>query len=169
MNLRGVTFRVPTDEDIDFVAANLREADRRELKRWTGLDAEWGLKNSIRYSEVCFAGVFEDGKVACIFGATRINLMEDDAVLWALSTTEVDSHRLAFAAGSIAGIDMIFREMSDVAEFSNWVDMDYSSAVKWIQWMGGDFSIRPVVRKGRCGGEFSEFYIVNPYYKKEEI
>ena len=48
---RGTFFRTPTAEDIAFLAANMRENDRRELKRWTGLDAEWGLKNSIEQSE----------------------------------------------------------------------------------------------------------------------
>lgn len=168
MDLRGVTFRVPTAEDIEFVAENMREADRRELKRWTGCDVRWSLENSIRQSEVCFAGVFADGKVACIFGATRVNLMEADAALWALSTTEVDRHRLAFLVGSKAGVDLVCRAMSDVAEFGNWVDLDYTGAVRWIERLGGGFALN-AVRQGRCGGRFGEFYILNPYYRKEEI
>lgn len=168
MDTRGVTFRSPTAEDIEFVVEHMREADRRELKRWTGCDSRWGLENSVKQSEVCFSGVFADGKVACIFGATRINLLEDNAVIWSLSTDEVDSHRLAFAAGSKAGVDLIFRSLPDVGEFSNWVDLDYKEAVKWLEWLGGDFSVNSV-RPGRCGGRFGEFYILNPYYKREEI
>ncbi|MBP3404862.1 MAG: hypothetical protein J6N18_02070 [Kiritimatiellae bacterium] len=165
---RGYTFRTPTAEDIEFVAANMREADRRELKRWTGLDSEWGLENSVAQSEVCFSGVFGDGKVACIFGATRINLMESDAVLWALSTTEVDRHRIEFAAATPAGLDLIFRAMPDTAEFGNWVDLDYNGAVRWIERNGGDFSLTTPRRPGRCGGVFGYFYMVNPYFKRED-
>ena len=165
---RGYTFRTPTAEDIEFVAANMREADRRELKRWTGCDSRWGLKNSIKQSEICFSGVFEDGKVACIFGATRINLMESDAVLWALSTTEVDRHRIEFAAATPAGLDLIFRAMPDTLEFGNWVDLDYNGAVRWIEHSGGDFSLASPRRPGRCGGVFGYFYMVNPYFKRED-
>lgn len=168
MDLRGVTFRVPTAEDVEFVAANMREADRRELKRWTGCDVRWGLENSIRQSEVCFSGMFADGKLACIFGATRVNLMEADAVMWALSTTEVDRHRREFLVGSKAGVDLVCRVMSDVAEFGNWVDLDYTGAVRWVEWLGGDFALN-AVRPGRCGGRFGNFYFLNPYYRKEEI
>lgn len=167
MNLRGVTFRTPTAEDIEFVAAHMREADRRELKRWTGCDERWGLINSIKQSEVCFSGVFADGKVACIFGSTRINLMEATAVIWSLSTDEVDRHRLAFYAGSKAGVDLICRSLPDVAEFSNFVDLDYVEAVRWIERLGGDFALNAIC-EGRCGGKFGEFYILNPYHKREE-
>lgn len=165
---RGTFFRPPTAEDIAFLAANMREADRRELKRWTGLDAEWGLKNSIAQSEVCFSGVFGDGKLACIFGATRINLLESDAVIWALSTTEVDRHKVEFAAATAAGLDLIFKAMPDTIEFGNWVDLDYTGAVRWIERNGGDFSITVPRRKGRCGGVFGNFYMINPYYKRED-
>lgn len=165
---RGTFFRKPTDEDITFLAANMREADRRELKRWTGLDAEWGLRNSISQSEVCYSGVFADGRLACIFGATRINLMESDAVLWALSSTEVDRHRIEFAAATTAGLDLIFRAMPDTLEFGNWVDLEYESAVRWIERNGGDFSLATPRRPGRCGGVFGYFYMLNPYFKREE-
>ena len=165
---RGTFFRPPTAEDIAFLAANMRENDRRELKRWTGLDAEWGLKNSIAQSEVCFSGVFGDGKLACIFGATRINLMESDAVLWALSSTEVDRHKVEFAAATESGLDLVFRAMPDTLEFGNWVDLDYTGAVCWIEHNGGDFSLTTPRRPGRCGGVFGYFYMVTPYFKRED-
>ena len=161
------TFRTPTPEDIIFVARNMREADRRELKRWTGCNEKWGLVNSIRQSEVCYTGLFEDGKIGCIFGATRFNLMEDDAILWALSTNEVDKHKMEFALGSKAGLDKIFRELPDVGEFRNWMDLDYAAAVRWIEWLGASFSIRGRIL-GRWGSQFGEFIVLNPYYKKEE-
>jgi hypothetical protein len=168
MSTKCETFRLPTAEDIEFVAANMREADRRELKRWTGCDSRWGLENSIKHSQVCYAGIFADGKVACIFGATRVNLMENDAVIWALSTTEVDTHRLEYVRATKKGLDLIFRAMSDVGEFGNWVDLEYNGAVRWIERNGGDFSLTTPRRKGRCGGIFGNFYMVNPYFKRED-
>ena len=107
--MRRFAFRVPTDEDVAFVAANMREADRRELKRWTAQEPGYELKHSIDCSQVCYAGVFEDGKVACIFGACRANLLERTATIWSLSSTEVDRHPIEFYLGSKAGIDRIFR------------------------------------------------------------
>lgn len=167
MRLRNFTFRKPTEVDIAELIANMRENDRRELKRWTGVDVEWNVRNSVAQSAVVYAGVFEDGKLACIFGAARKNLLEKDALLWMLSTKEVDTHRVEFAIGSKAGLDKICREMSDVAEFGNFVDMEYEQACRWIEWFGASFSLSGK-RRGANGGVFREFIYLNPYYKQEE-
>lgn len=167
MRTRNFTFRKPTEADIAYLIAHMRENDRRELKRWTGVDVAWNVRNSITQSTICYSGVFEDGRLACIFGATRKNLMEEDAVLWMLSTDAVDSHRVEFALGSKAGLDKICREMPDVAEFGNFVDMEYGAACRWIEWFGASFSLQ-----GKCsgvsGGVFRPFYYLNPYYKQKE-
>ena len=163
--MRNFSFRIPTEEDIAFVAANMREADRRELKRWTAQEPGYELKHSIDCSQVCYAGVFEDGKVACIFGACRANLLENSATIWSLSTTEVDRHPVEFYLGSKAGMDRIFREMPDVEVFANFVDLDYGSAVKWLERLGFGQSFDR--RRGIRGGVFAQLFCFNPYFKED--
>lgn len=164
--MRRFSFRIPTDEDVAFVAENMREADRRELKRWTAQEPGYELKHSIDCSQVCYAGVFEDGKVACIFGACRANLLERTATIWSLSSTEVDRHPIEFYLGSKAGIDRIFREMPDVEMFANFVDLEYESAVKWLEMLGFGKSLGSE-RFGIRGGVFGQLFCFNPYFKED--
>lgn len=159
------TFRIPTEEDVRQVAEHMRMADRRELKRWTGQEPGYELKHSIDCSDVCYAGVFEDGRVACIFGACRVNLLDNTATIWSLSSTEVDRHPIEFYLGSKAGLDLIFREMSDVQFFANFVDLEYESAVNWLERLGFDMSLE-AKRAGLRGGVFGQLYTINPYYKE---
>jgi hypothetical protein len=162
-------FAPPAEADIKFLVEHMREGDRRELKRWLGTDIEWAVRHSVAMSDVCHAGFFADGSLACIFGATRLNIMEADAILWELSTTEVDRHKVEFVRAAREGLNMVFRAMPDVAEFGNWVDLDYTGAVRWIERLGGDFALNQT-RPGPFGGKFANFYIMNPYfnYNKED-
>lgn len=167
MRAFGGTFREPTEADLAFVASHMREADRRELKRWTAQEPDYELRHSVAVSDFCRTGVFGDGAVACVFGAARANLVDGTAVLWSLSTDEVDSRPREFCLGSRAGLDLLMRSMPDVGEFLNFVDQEYEAAVRWIEWFGGTFSITTPSRAGVRGGVFRQFYVPNPYYKED--
>jgi len=160
------TFRRPTEGDIAYVAAHMREADRRELKRWTGQDAAYELAYSVKSSDTAYTGVFADGTIACIFGGCRANIVDGTGVIWCLSTTDVDAHPKAYVRGTFEGVDRIMREMPDVGEFVNYVDLDYVGAIRWIEKMGGSFAMN-TKRPGLRGGAFAQFYLTNPYYQED--
>lgn len=160
------TFAKPTEADIAFVAAHMREADRREMIRWTGCDPEWGLRHSIALSDVCYAAHLSGGDIPCIFGAMRGNLIESEAVLWSLSTDVVFKKPREFYRASKDGIDLVCREMSDVGEFVNYVDTEYAAAIRWLEHLGAGFSIKGK-RPGTAGGVFVQFYYPNPHYKED--
>lgn len=164
----GFEFRRPTVEDLSALAATMREADRREVKLWAGQDAEWAVRHSAETSDECWAARFGDGTLACVFGAMRANVVEETAVAWALTSSAVESHRVEFWAGTRAGFDLLCREMPDVGEFVNYVDLGYGAAVRWLERLGAGFSRGVPRATGARGGSFGHFYIENPYYRREE-
>jgi hypothetical protein len=162
----GWSFRAPTESDVRYVAAHMREADRREVLRSDGLDPETVLRLSVAASRKCYAGVVGDGSVACVFGASQVNLCDETATLWMLSSEAVSRRPREFAVGSLAGVDLLCRELPEVAEFWNFVDAEYAAALRWVEWLGGGFVHD--WRFGRCGGVFRCFCLENPYHKKED-
>jgi len=168
MGGRSFTFRSPAEADVTFLVEHMRGDDRRELKRWTGQDPEYEVRHSISCSQVCFAGVFGDGALACIFGACRANVLEEEAVVWMLSTTAVDRHPVEFYIGSKAGLDRLMGEMPEVGVFSNWVDLEYTRACRWLERLGFGMSLSTPKRPGFRGGEFGQFYIMNPHFTNGE-
>jgi len=166
--VRPVTwkFRKPTEADIRLVADHMRTEDRREMKRLTGLDPEWGLRHSVADSDAVYAAELACGEVCSIFGAVRSNLVDSTGVLWNLSTDTVNRHPIEFAVASRDGFDRVMNDLSDIEEFVNFVDTDYKSAMRWIEWLGGAFTIKGLYA-GKCGGTFRQFYIENPHYTED--
>lgn len=163
---KGFYLRRPEAGDIAYLAEHMREADRRELRRWSGQDAAHELDFAVRFSDTAYTGCLDDGTILSMFGGARTNLMDEIGVIWELSAREVEANKRLFARASRAGFDAVCRDLSDVHQFYNWVDTDYEAAVRWIQWLGGTMSLEPSVQ-GRFGGVFQQFWIMNPYYGRE--
>lgn len=167
LKYKEFSFRKVREGDIEYIASHMRAADRRELKLMTGNTPEYELRRSVELADVLFVGELGSGEIAGMFGGKRTNLLDETGCIWFLSTDAVDKHRLAFAKASKIGMDLVMHSLPDVAEFENWVDADYKSSVKWIEWLGGTISINGKF-PGRLGGEFLNFYMINPYYKRED-
>lgn len=163
---RSCYFRPVEDGDVEAFAARMREADRRELRRWTGNSPAYELGRAVELSEALWVGCLPDGTRLSMFGGKRTNLVDCTGCIWELSTEDVNAHRFTFARASRRGMDMVMRSLPSVEEFRNYVDAEYDAAVRWIEWLGGTVSVGGGFR-GRCGGRFLEFYILNPHYKEE--
>lgn len=160
-------FRAVTDKDIAALAANMAAPDRREIVEWTMMTPLQGLEFSVKTSDVAYRAYSPKGEILGIFGASRLSLMDADAVIWALTTEAVKRNRLFFLKHSREGFELIAKAMSDVEIFTNHVSLNHPGAVRWIEYLGGSLSIsRPV--KGVGGGVFQEFGILNPYYQRED-
>ena len=162
---------VCTPEEAEAVLAEMgrtmRYGDRREMKQWTGNGPAYEIRAAVTESEFTFVGFDDDGTVMSIFGGRHENLLTDEGIIWELSSERVNSRKLLFAKQSKIGMDLVMRALHDVEEFSNYVSEEYASAVRWIEWLGGNVSH---IKKftGRCGGLFLQFTIENPYYTREE-
>ena len=167
LDFKDYYFRRLKSGDVEAFAANMRQEDRKELKRWSGNTPEYELQNAVDLSEVLWVGCLKDGTVLSMFGGKHANTLDETGVIWDLSTNGVNDHKLIFAKASKVGFDLVCKSLPDIGEFFNYVDTEYESAVKWIEWLGGTLSIDGAFR-GRCGGLFRQFIIFNPYYKPED-
>lgn len=152
--------------DVELFSSRMREADRIELKRWGGNTPLYELGNAVNLSEVLWVGCAQDGTLLSMFGGKHANILEETGVIWELSTEAVNENKLLFAKASKIGLDLVCKALPDVAEFYNYVDTEYKSAVKWIEWLGGSLTMDNAFQ-GRCGGVFKQFIISNPYYNAE--
>lgn len=154
-----------TEADVALVAERMRPADRREMLQWTGQDAVWAVRNSLRESDTAYVAYVGNGLPLCMFGAKRDNVLEKTAVIWQLSTDAVDSHRIAFLSWTRHAFERICRDLPDVEEFHNFVSLEYVGAIRWIEWIGGQLAVGGS-RPGICGGRFGEFFIPNHLHKE---
>ena len=161
-----VRYTEPSLSDVAEFAAVMREADRRELKRWTGNGPEYELRRAVELSRHCLMASLPDGAPLSMFGVAESSILESEAVVWELSTVHVERHRFLFARESRRMFEAMCRLMPHTAEFSNYVDMDYARAVSWIEWLGGFISLEGSFR-GACGGTFGRFTIPNPHYRED--
>lgn len=160
-------FKSVERNDIAALAANMASSDRREVVEWTLLTPLQGLEMSVRGAEVAFAAYSPKGEILAIFGASRQNLMDDNAIIWALCSSSVAHNKLFFLKHTREGFERIAKAMPEVELFTNHVSLNHPGAVRWIEYIGGSLSITPPI-KGVGGGAFKEFGIMNPYYQEEE-
>ena len=156
--MREYYFRDLQAGDVEAIAARMRFEDRRELKRWTGKTPLESMQEAARLADVIKIGCWKDGTILAAFGAKRLNLLEREGCIWALSTEEANAHKLTFARASKEGMRLVMDALDDMEVFYNYVDAEYERCIKWIEWLGGSISARGAFA-GRYGGRFLQFII----------
>lgn len=159
----GVVIRPADPSDVERLASDMRYEDRRELRRWTGQTPLYELREAFRVSDVCFAGCLPDGDVMSLFGGKVDNVVDGTGVIWELSSNLANRHAIAFARASKLGFELVARELTSVGQFFNYVDLEYTRAVRWIEWLGGSLGVERF--RGAYGGLFAKFTIFNPFYE----
>jgi len=164
MTVQNEVVMRPADEsDVERLAGDMRYEDRRELRRWTGQSPLYELREAFRVSDVCFAGCLPDGGLLSLFGGKIDNVVDGTGVIWELSSNLANRHPLAFARASKFGLELVERELTGVEQFFNYVDLEYTRAVRWIEWLGGSLGVERF--RGAYGGLFAKFTIFNPFYE----
>lgn len=126
------------EELIRFIASNMRDEDRTEMLRLTGNDAEWEIRSSVNMSDIVLMGYSDDGTPLSIFGARRHNLMCGETQLWSLSTKQCNGHWVEFARNCRRCLDLLISLFPESDTFTNYIDMGYTKAVRWVKWMGAE-------------------------------
>lgn len=165
MTGKSYYFREVRPGDAEAFAGEMREADRRELRRWGGNSPLYELRRAVELSDALWVGCLADGTMLSMFGGKEDNPVEGTGVVWELSAVGADRHRTLFARRSREGMLMVFRALPRVERFYNYVDCEYEAAVRWIEWLGGRVSDGGGFR-GMCGGLFKRFEFANPFYRE---
>ncbi len=143
--------RRPTQEDVEFLIANVREEDIEEIDALDGSTIRAALEetpNLLDNSEVWEV----DGKVVAMFGVTPVEDHAGVGVIWMLATKDFHKNVRRFPARSkevianaIAKYDFIF----------NYVHTKNTKSIKWLEWLG--FKMNDPEPIGHKGAMFTRF------------
>ena len=87
------SFNIPTESDIQTLAANMRQSDRLDLAAVGWDDAEAAIRYSIaRSREAYLTAVSVDGRLVCLFGCAEDSLLSSEGIPWMLGTELANSY-----------------------------------------------------------------------------
>ena len=148
-----VEFRKPTPEAIQFIAENMREADRIEVwasNRHTPLEA---LEISMRRSKKSLI-VYGDGIPLTALGIVLRGFLSDVGIPWLLSTEQALKHRKQFLKLS----PPVIEEMLDICpKLINYVHAENKLSIRWLKWLG--FTIDDPTPLKTTGELFHKFHM----------
>lgn len=139
----SLTLGVPTLQDVEFVAAMLRPADRRDMEGLQpGRPVRDVIMDEVRLSRVVY-GVYLGGVIHALFGVVPCG--HRCGMPWLVATTGVERDPLPFARVSRRLLDMVQKcfPLLDTR-----VCAENSVSMNWHRWCGFEFEAE-TVRLGR--------------------
>lgn len=131
----SVTFRAPTESDIDYLAENMREMDVRECRLVGGSSPREALAEGVKGSLWAYVAEI-DGKPVCLFGVASDGLLGDEGAPWMLSVEGIERH----ARTLLVCAPRFVRSMTETFErLANVVHADNRSAIRFLKWCGFEF------------------------------
>lgn len=152
-----VTFEAARVEDAAELAREMRSEDAAELALMEGLAPLEVLEMSVRTSDAAFTARL-DGRIACIFGARRISLMEESAAIWLVAGRLADERPLTFARHVLRGMSLVRRAVP-AQVYTNYVWADNERHVRLVEWLGAWLAPWHKGVRGRLGGRYLRFGI----------
>ena len=142
--------RPPTQEDIDFLAPRLRQADLDELLASGVGSAQEALRRGLAGSRMCRT-VSMGGEVVGMFGVTPGLLSSE---VWALVSSAVEKQPVAFTKISRKLASMLLEHHPLL---TNYVDARHAQSIRWLRALGAELGY-PQPR-GPLGLPFHRFEI----------
>lgn len=124
-------YRSPTQEDIEHVAANMRDVDVLEVAASGGRTPLLALVDSVNESTVSLTAVF-DGVPVALFGFVYDEI-SDKAAVWMLCTHDVYKHRSTFLRESVR---ILNGWLPLAEELYNFVAVDNDITRRWLKLAG---------------------------------
>lgn len=125
--------RLATDEDVEYIAANLRQQDKDEVLAAAGLSPRLALKYTVNVSRDSYVGTV-DGRPVALFGVSEGTALTPAAIPWLVGTPELEKHARRFARSSRENLrELVIR---DHKLLENYVDARNTYAVRWLRWLG---------------------------------
>lgn len=140
-----------TLEHVTAMLPHVRIADRHEVMASSGLPMEAALPDSVKRSDMVWAGMVDD-KVACIFGVAGASILSTTGYPWLLGTDLIEQHAKAFLRRNRAMVKVMLERYPYL---TNYVDVRNATAISWLQWLG--FTILPAEPYGMYRMPFHPF------------
>lgn len=130
----AVTFRQPTESDLDALAANMRGFDQIECRILGGHEPREALAEGVEQSLWSVAAEV-DGQVVCVFGVAG-DLLGEHASPWMLCAEGIERSARALLVFSRRFLAQMTEQFETL---SNLVHADNRSAVRYLKWCGFEF------------------------------
>ncbi|MEG2765760.1 MAG: hypothetical protein RR910_08425 [Acidaminococcaceae bacterium] len=147
-----ITYSIPTEKDLVFLARHLKENDRKEI---IGLSGNGNvleeLKSSVKHSEfsrVCFFG----SEPVAVFGIRRMSPFEKVGIVWLLTTPKTQEHKVFVGRTTKRAVRAFMREWKLLY---NYVDEENEFSLKWLRFIGA--KIYPAKELGIFGVRYHYF------------
>jgi hypothetical protein len=145
-------WRHTTGSDVEFVADNMRQADRDEVIAG-GHDHKDGLRRSVELTDVCFTLDSADGPLL-ICGAKPKSLTSDVGIPWLLGSFLAEKHPKVFLKDAPLILGVWFRDFNYL---ENYVHAEYKQAVNWLQRIG--FTLGETIKIPKTDEHFIRFHM----------
>lgn len=139
--------------DIPYLAANMRDEDRREVWASSLSRPEAALARSLEVSQFAWTGLIEN-RPAVMFGVGQVSVLSGGASAWLLGTREIEKIPRLFLTESRKWV----RQMTDrYGRLFNYVDARNRRTIRWLAHLGASFG--PARPYGMLGKPFVPFVI----------
>ena len=134
-----VEIREPTQEDVGYLIANMRQADVDELMAMHG-KVQSIVQLSFEKSRYKWS-VYANGQFICLFGIGTQSLISDTGIIWMLGTDLIETYKGAFIRYSKAYIEAM---LNVYPILTNHCDVRNTRTIRWLKFMGFKFD-EPIV------------------------
>jgi len=144
------------EDDLPYLAANLRSADIKELYATYGhLRIPEVVRKCFELSDRSRVGVNDSDKPVVAFGVKRFS--PACAVVWAFGTPEIRRYSIPFIRYSRPVLQDWFEELPDIQYFLNFSHSENTLHHRWLAWVGAE--LLPDAPWGETGELFRPFII----------
>lgn len=126
-------FTAATMADCTELGERMRAEERLEVGRSLGVTPYEAVVFSVGMSAEAWA-LRLNGELAGVFGVAGVH---PHGFVWMLTTDTVDRLPKAFWVACVDGLEVLLRRWG---ELGNWVDADYSKALRWAKRLGFEVS-----------------------------
>lgn len=130
-----IEIRPPVLDDVDYIAAHMREADRREVWASSMATPAEALARSLDRSDMVWTGLM-DGRPAAMFGTGPLTVLGSGASAWLLGTPEIAKIPRFFLTESRVYVDMMLKVHGTLMNF---VDIRNRATLSWLGRLGAVF------------------------------
>jgi len=148
-----IKFEKPTQQMVDYIAANMRDEDSKEVWASSSKTPIQALTDGWNSSH--FVTVVTVNHIPCVMmGLVKRDVLSGHGVPWLLGTTGALKHRRQFLKLS----PPVIQQMLDVCPMLyNWVHVENTLSIEWLKWLG--FTLCKPEPYGVNGELFHKFFI----------
>lgn len=149
-----IRYRIPTADDLIYIADHLKDNDYREVVGLVGKGVaaiRQELLDSARQS--CFMRTcLIDGEPVAAFGIVRTNPFRKEGIVWLLTTPRTLEHKIFVGRKTKQAMQGFLTEWE---RLYNFVDAGNELSIKWLKWLGA--AVYPAEETGIFGCKYHYF------------